>query len=115
MRASRTTLALLVLMLPAVAGGCGPRQVEVRTAPSSRAESAVQVTNNLATAVNVYVSTGGSNMFLRQVPARSTLTLQVSGIAAGTTVTLRASAIDGSRAYERRDVVLGGTIPWTVP
>lgn len=115
MTAARPTLALLAAMLLGALAGCGPRQVEVRTAPTAQAESAVQVTNNLGTAVNVYVSTGGSNMFLRQVPARTTLTLQVSGIAAGTTVTLRASAIDGSRAFERRDVVLGGTIPWTVP
>ena len=112
MRASRFILALVAgTLLSACA-----RQVEVRTAPASaQAETAVRVSNNLATAVNVYVSTGGSNMFLRQVPPQSTLTLAVAGSAAGTTVTLRASAIDGSRTYERRDVVLNGTIPWSVP
>lgn len=116
MIAARSTLALSVLLVTVLLGGCGPRQVEVRTAPSSaQAEAAVRVSNNLAMAVNVYVSTGGSNMFLRQVPPRSTLTLQVAGIAAGTTVTLRATVIDGSRTFERRDVVLSGTIPWSVP
>lgn len=105
-----------VLAVGLLLGGCGPRVVEVRTAPAGEpAETAVRVTNSLPTAVNVYVSTGGSNMFLRQVPANSSLTLQVSGIAAGTAVTLRASAIDGSRTYERRGVVLSGTIPWSVP
>lgn len=113
---ARCFVTLFVLPATIMLGGCGPRQVEVRTAPvSAQAETAVRVTNNTPTAVNVYVSTGGSNMFVRQVPPRTSLTLQVAGIAAGTTVTLRATAIDGSRTYERRDVVLSGTIPWTVP
>ena len=52
-------VSLLAFAL-AVAAGCGPRQVEVRTAPTTTSEQAVQVTNNLSQAVNVYVTTPSS-------------------------------------------------------
>ncbi|NUO38024.1 MAG: hypothetical protein HOQ31_05395, partial [Gemmatimonadaceae bacterium] len=46
---------LLALALAASAA-CGPRQVEVRTAPTATTEQSVRITNSLSQAVNVYVT-----------------------------------------------------------
>jgi len=105
--------AMLLAVVPIAA--CGPRRVDVRTAPSSQAEVAIHLTNNSSQAVNVYVTGTGSDVFVRQVPANTTEHLPVRGIASGTTVTLKATTVDGLRTYERRNVVLSGTFTWTVP
>jgi hypothetical protein len=39
----------------------------------------------------------------------------VSGIPAGTTVTLRATSVDGTRSFSLKDVVLNGTVNFSVP
>lgn len=109
---SRRVLAVAVLL--AVAAACGPRQVEVRTAPA-RTETNVRVTNSLGQAVNVYVLSGDNEIFLRQVPANSEARLPVPSVAAGSTVRLRAVTIDGSRTYTSDSIVLEGTYPWRVP
>lgn len=113
MRARYAVVALTAL----VAAACGPRQVEVRTAPTSTQSTTatIHMTNNLSQAVNVYVVSGGTNTFIRQVAANTTENLPVSGVMAGSTVTLRATTIDGSRTYSRDNVVLGGTFNWQVP
>ena len=64
----RGTIAVVLLLVAA----CGPRQVEVRTAPTQTAEVAIQFTNNLSKAVNVYVNSGGSDLFVRQQSYRLT-------------------------------------------
>jgi hypothetical protein len=110
---SGTALAVAVL-LAAATTACGPRQVEVRTAPA-RTETNVRVTNSLGQAVNVYVLSGDNEIFLRQVAANSEARLPVPGVAAGSTVRLRAVTIDGSRTYTSDPVVLQGTYPWRVP
>src|SRR3954452_11306741 len=74
---------------------CGPRQVEVKTAPEPAATvggpPAVQFTNNLSQAVNVYVTvTGGNELFLRQVAANTVEKVPVSGGATGSTGTVKA-------------------------
>lgn len=117
MRVRLATLArgATTLCAAALLAACGPRQVEVRSAPSSQAEVSIHLTNNLSQAVNVYVAGGGSPVFVRQVPANATEHLPVRGIAAGSTVTLRATTIDGARTYERRDVVLNGMFAWALP
>jgi uncharacterized lipoprotein YajG len=49
----------LIAAALAILAACGPRQVEVRTAPTTTDPSAtpsVQLTNNLSQAVNVYVN-----------------------------------------------------------
>ena len=106
--------AVLVL---AVLGGvaCGPRQVEVRTAPVQSAEVAIHFTNNLAKAVNVYVNSGQSDLFVRQVSAKATEHLPVPGISSGTRVTLKAKPIDGSAGYERTGVTMTEMVSWTIP
>ena len=90
----RGTIAAALLLVAA----CGPRQVEVRTAPTQTAAVAIQFTNNLSKTVNVYVNSGGTDLFIRQVSANTTDHLPVPGISAGTVVTLKATPIDGSLA-----------------
>jgi hypothetical protein len=106
---------LLALAL-AMAAACGPRQVEVRTAPTTATEQAVQITNNLSQAVNVYVTAaGGSEMFLRQIPANTVDKVPVQGVASGTTITLKAVTVDGSRTYQSRSAPFTGLFTWGVP
>lgn len=95
--------------------GCGPRQVEVRTAPAQSSEVAIHFTNNLSKAVNVYVNTGGSDLFVRQVGANTTEHLQVPGVSAGSSATLKATVVDGSGTYSKPGVTLTDMVTWRVP
>jgi len=112
----RASLLSLVLV---AAVACGPRQVEVRTAPTTPATAtpSVQLTNNLSQAVNVYVvSGGGGELFLRQVPANTAETVPVSGLATGSPVTFKAVTVDGSRTYQSRTAPLSAAaFLWSVP
>jgi hypothetical protein len=94
---------------------CSPRQVEVRTAPTQSTQVALQVNNSLAQAVNVYVILNGTDTFLRQVPASSSVTIPVQGFAPGSTVSLRAVTLDGGKTYSRSNVVLSGTYVFPLP
>lgn len=94
---------------------CGPRQVEVRTAPTQATQVSVQVNNNLNQAVNVYVTSNGTDTFLRQVSGNSSATIPVQGFAAGSTVALKAVTIDGKQTYSRANVVLNGTYVFPLP
>jgi len=106
---------LLALAL-AVATACGPRQVEVRTAPTTTTEQAVQITNNLSQAVNVYVTpSSGGEIFLRQIPANTVEKVPVQGVATGANVTFKAVTVDGARTYQSRSVGLSGLFVWGVP
>ena len=107
----RASVAAVLLFVAA----CGPRQVEVRTAPTQTADVAIHFTNNLSRAVNVYVNTGGSDLFVRQVAANTTEHLPVAGVRSGTVVTLKATPVDGSRGYERSGVTMTEMVNWTVP
>jgi len=111
-----TPLRALLLAL-AVATACGPRQVEVRTAPTtSTVEQTVQVTNNLSQAINVYVTANGaSELFLRQVPANTVEKVPVPSVASGATATFKAVTVDNSRTYQSRSVALSGLFLWSVP
>jgi hypothetical protein len=109
----------LVAATLAVVTACGPRQVEVRTAPQTADTSAtpsVQLTNNLSQAVNVYVSvSGGTELFLRQVPANTAEKVPVNGVANGSTVFFKAVTVDGSRTYQSRSAQLSPLFTWSVP
>jgi len=65
--------------------------------------------------VNVYVTTGGTDVFLKQVSANSVEVLPVAGIPAGTSVTLKARTVDGTRTYSRDNVYLATNYDWRVP
>lgn len=97
------------------AAACGPRQVEVRTAPTQTSDVAIHFTNNLSKAVNVYVNSGESDLFIRQVAANTVEHLPVPGVSAGTRVTLKAKPIDGSTGYERSGVTMTEMVTWRVP
>jgi hypothetical protein len=110
--------ASLLLVAIAVATACGPRQVEVRTAPTTptTANPSVQLTNNLSQAVNVYVTVGGATeLFLRQVPANTVEKVPVNGVANGSSVSFKAVTVDGSRTYQSRSAPLSTTFLWSVP
>ena len=71
-------VSLLVLGIATLVA-CGPRQVEVRTAPEAtdaQTSLSVQFTNNLSQAMNVYVTaTDGNELFLRQIGANTVAVL----------------------------------------
>ena len=73
------------------------------------------MSNGLAQAVNVYVTHGGTDMFVRQVAAGASVRAPVSGVEPGATVTVKAVTIDGSKTYSRANVVLSGTYSFVVP
>jgi hypothetical protein len=106
---------VLLAALIAVAAGCGPRQVEVRTAAPAPAQNALQVTNGLGQAINVYVTYNGNDQFIQQVRANTALRLPVTGVPAGATVTVKAVTIDGTRTYSVPNVILNGTYNFSVP
>ena len=108
----------LATLLLALTVACTGRQVEVGTGPvaeSPEAAPLLRVTNSLSQAVNVYVVTGASEMFVGQVGAQATQQLAVQGVALGASVTLRARQVDGRNVYERANVVLSGVYEWRVP
>src|SRR5258708_30012364 len=101
MRASHRA-ALFALALAGAA--CGPRQAEVRTAPSATGEQAVQVTNNLSQAVNVYVTpSGGSATFLPAVPPNTAEEVAVQGGGSRNSGEVTARTGDRPFTYHNRD------------
>ncbi|HEY4953719.1 MAG TPA: hypothetical protein VII02_02420 [Gemmatimonadaceae bacterium] len=111
----RALTASLALIMAVSASACGSRQVEVTTGAQPAADISVRFTNNLSQAVNVYVTTGATDVFLKQVAANSMEVLPVAGISAGTTVTLKARTVDGTRTYTRDNVYLASNYEWRVP
>ncbi len=106
-------LASLALLISTSA--CGPRQVEVTTGAQPAADVSIRFTNNLTQAVNLYVTSGGTDVFVKQVSANSVEVVPVRGITAGTTVTLKARTVDGTRTYSRDNIYLGANYEWRVP
>lgn len=106
---------LFALAVAASAVACGPRRVEVSAAEAGPAAAQLTVTNTLSQPVNVYVVSEGTETFVRQIGANVTETVPVRGIAGGSTVTLRATPVDGRNTYTRPNVVLSGTYNWQVP
>jgi len=107
----RILIASLALMLSA----CGPRQVEVTTGAQPAADVSIRFTNNLTQAVNLYVTSGGTDVFLKQVAPSAVELVPVRGLAAGTTVTLKARTVDGTRTYSRDNIYLAANYEWRVP
>jgi hypothetical protein len=112
----RKVAATLGLAAAVSAAACGPRQVEVRTAPTQSAEVSVHFTNNLSSAVNVYVNTGSTDMFLRQVNAKTVEHMPVPGVSIGTRATLKAVPVGAqSGGYQRTGITMTAIVSWTVP
>jgi hypothetical protein len=111
----RALFAALALAVATTVAACGPRQVEVRTAPQQATDLSLHVTNNLSQAVNVYVTSGGTDIFLRQVGAGASEHMAVQGVAPGSSVTLKAVTVDNTRTYTKSNVTLSGMYEWQVP
>ncbi|MFL5487506.1 MAG: hypothetical protein ACJ8AJ_03385 [Gemmatimonadaceae bacterium] len=112
MRVLKVSLSMLSMLALAA---CGPRQVEVRTGPEPSADVAIHLSNNLSQAVNVYVVSGGNDIFLKQVSANSVEHIPVAGVPAGATVNLRAVTVDGTRTYTKNNVTLATMYDWRLP
>ncbi|MGZ3333375.1 MAG: hypothetical protein ACXU9O_09690 [Gemmatimonadaceae bacterium] len=109
-------MRVLMLSLSLVAlAACGGRQVEVRTGPEPATDVSIRLTNNLSQAVNVYVVSGGNDIFIKQVSANTVDNLPVAGVAAGATVNLRAVTVDGTRTYTKNNVTLSSAYDWRLP
>lgn len=107
---------MVMLSLIVAATGCGPRNVEVHTGAQPASEVTLKVTNNLRDPVNVYlVKDGATDVFLIQVSSRTTESVAVPGVAAGTVVGLKATPIAGTRSYTRDHVILTGLYQWQIP
>lgn len=111
----RLIIAALALTLAAATSACAGRQVEVTTGPEPASEITVRLTNNLTQAVNLYVATGGTDVFLKQVSAGSIELVPVRGLTPGSLVTLKARTVDGTRTYTRDNVSLSTSYEWRVP
>ncbi len=109
MRVLMISLSMLAL------AACGPRTVEVKTGPEPTADVALHVTNNLSQPVNVYVVSGANDIFLKQVASNRVEHIPVSGIAAGSTVNLRAVTADGTRTYTKSNITLSSMYEWRLP
>jgi phosphoribosylformylglycinamidine (FGAM) synthase-like amidotransferase family enzyme len=105
------TLTLSVLAL----GACSGRQVEVHTGAEPAAEVALHLVNNLSQPVNVYVVSGGNDIFVKQVGSNAVEHIPISGVAAGSTVNLRAVTVDGTRTYTKNNVTLSSMYEWRLP
>jgi hypothetical protein len=103
-----------MVLLAASLAACN-RTVEVGSAPAPASGMAVHLTNNASQAVNAYVTTGGSDVFIGQVAANSVKDLTVSGVSSGSSVTLKAKTADGARTYTKDNVSLSSSTSWTVP
>ena len=99
----------------AITSACGPRQVEVTTGAQPATDVSIRLTNNLTQGVNLYVTTGGTDVFLKPVSSSSVEVVPVQGIAAGTTVNLKAVTVDGTRTYTKNNVLLTSNYNWRVP
>jgi hypothetical protein len=105
------------LMLAAVSlTACGPRQVEVGTGAPQASNTALRVTNNTGSTVNVYVVQGGTEILAGQVAANSQANLTVTGVASGSSVDLVARPVGSTTQYTRSNVVLSeSAYLWTIP
>lgn len=106
---------LLAVALVAMAvAACGPRTATVQTGPAPVTSVTLHVRNNLNEAANVYINSGGQDMFVGQVQANSTADLPVSGVASGSSATLRAKTNSGNN-YSKQNVMMSGMVDYTVP
>lgn len=108
----RTILLAAVLLVTGAA--CAPRTVAVSTGEQPSSEVSLRVTNNLSQAINVYIRSGASDVFVKQVAANTVEWVPIQGFRAGTSVTLMARPVSGSPTYTR-SIVLEQTVDWRVP
>jgi hypothetical protein len=106
---------LLGLSMLAAVGACSSRGVVVESAPAPTPSAVLTVSNDLDQAVNVYVVSGSTDHFVKQVAAKSTEALNVSNVEVGSTVRLKATTADGTKTYTKDGVTLQAATSWKVP
>jgi len=111
----RSLVTTLALVLATTTSACAGRQVEVTTGPARAADVSIRFTNNLTQGVNLYVTSGGTDIFLKQVSSNTVENVPVLGLPAGSTVTLKARTVDGTRTYTRDNIYLAANYEWRVP
>jgi hypothetical protein len=95
--------------------GCANRLIKVRTGSRTPPAAAyLSLENGHTGAVNVYLIAKTTEVFLRQVKARTRETFPVHGVETGTLVSLRAKAVDGQQSWVRDSVALADTIRWNL-
>lgn len=109
----RALLVAAVMLTAATA--CGGRKVDVKTGAAPMATATLHVANNMSQPVRVYVVSGGSDIFLKEVASRATEGLSVNGVSAGSVVTLKAVTADGTRTVTKDGVMLTSSYHWQVP
>lgn len=107
--------ALIAAVMLTALTACGGRQVDVSTGAAPTASATLHVVNNMTQPVRVYVVSGGSDIFLKEVPSRGTESIAVTGVAAGSTVSLKAVTADGTRTITKDNVTLTSSYHWEVP
>lgn len=105
---------LLAAVLLVTGAACAPRTVAVSTGEQPTSEVSLRVTNNLSQTINVYIRSGASDVFVKQVAANTVEWVPVQGFRAGTSVILMARPVSGSPTYTR-SVVLAQSVEWVVP
>lgn len=111
-------MTMLLAVATVTVAACGPRKVEVGTAPATATTDqalSIHMSNNLSQPVNVYVVNGATEIFVKQVAAGSTEDLPVRGVTSAASVTLRATTADGTKTYTKNDVTLSASYNWQVP
>jgi hypothetical protein len=108
----RTFLLATALLIATAA--CGPRTVAVTTGDQPASEVSLRVTNNLSQAINVYIRSGASDVFVKQIAANTVEWVPIQGFRAGTSVTLMARPVSGTPTYSQ-SVVLSQSVEWRVP
>lgn len=94
------------------------RKVDTTTPPAKEPPGptyTLTVNNTLTKSINVYVTSGGVDTFLRQVQPTSTEQVPVKGIPGNTPVTLKATTADGQSTYTKANVSLASNYTWVVP
>ena len=107
--------AILAVLMLGLVMACGPRRVEVQTGEQQAAEVALHVTNRDNQTVRVFVVHNNQEIFAGEVAAGEEKHLPVSGVKAGTQVTLRARRLDGTRTYTSDPMSASGMTAWRVP
>jgi hypothetical protein len=86
----------------------------VGTGEQPASEVSLRVTNNLAQAINLYIRSGASDVFVKQIAGNTVEWVPIQGFRAGTSVTLLARPVSGTPTYSH-PVVLTQSVEWRVP
>ncbi len=105
---------LLAAALTVATAACAPRTVSVSTGEQPASEVSLRVTNNLTQAINVYIRSGASDIFVKQIAGNTVEWVPITGFRPGANVTLMARPVSGTPTYTQ-NVTLSQSVEWRVP